>query len=268
MPVHLMWYDVALRLALAVMAGALLGLNRTERGMAAGLRTTLLVCVAAAASMIQVNLLLDLAGRPKDSFIMMDLMRLPLGILTGMGFIGGGAILRRGNMVTGVTTAATLWLATVLGLCFGGGQHWLGLGTLGIAVVILWGLKWLESRIKQERRATLTLNVGEGGPTDDDVRTGLESAGYRIASWDAAYFQTGGLRRRRVGCEVHWFGLPSDERTPGFVRNSPRRGAYCRYDGKSEKSVLPPYVTADRASPLPVHRSQRIKARKGRDFVY
>src|SRR5580704_14441663 len=112
MPITIDWPEIALRLALAIIAGMLLGINRTERGMAAGLRTTLLVCLAAAVSMIQVNLLLGVAGKPPDSFVMMDLMRLPLGILTGMGFIGAGAILRRGEMVTGVTTAATLWLAT------------------------------------------------------------------------------------------------------------------------------------------------------------
>src|SRR4051794_37903840 len=109
MPLTIGWTEIALRLALAILAGTLLGINRTERGMAAGLRTTLLVCLAAAASMIQVNLLLALAGRPEGSFIMMDLMRLPLGILTGMGFIGAGAILRHGDRVAGVTTAATLW---------------------------------------------------------------------------------------------------------------------------------------------------------------
>jgi len=52
----------------------------------------------------------------------MDLMRLPLGILTGVGFIGGGAIFKKGDLVTGVTTAATLWMVTVIGLCLGGGQ--------------------------------------------------------------------------------------------------------------------------------------------------
>jgi putative Mg2+ transporter-C (MgtC) family protein len=58
---------------------------------------------------------------------MNDLMRLPLGILIGVGFIGGGAILRRDDIVVGVTTAATLWLVTVIGLCLGGGQLALGL---------------------------------------------------------------------------------------------------------------------------------------------
>ncbi len=67
---------------------------------------------------IQVNLLLTVRGKALDSYIVMDLMRLPLGILSGMGFIGGGAILRRDNMVLGVTTAATLWFVTVMGLAF------------------------------------------------------------------------------------------------------------------------------------------------------
>jgi len=106
MPLHIGWSDVALRLALTVVAGLLIGYNRTEHGKAAGLRTTLLVCLAASLAMIQVNLLLPMAGRASDSFVTNDLMRLPLGILTGVGFIGGGAILRRDNI--GVTTAATL----------------------------------------------------------------------------------------------------------------------------------------------------------------
>ena len=69
----------------------------------------MLVALAAAISMIQVNLLLPSAGKPSDSFVMLDLMRLPLGVLSGMGFIGAGAIVRRNDLVQGVTTAATLW---------------------------------------------------------------------------------------------------------------------------------------------------------------
>ena len=122
MPLTLQWDDIALRLVLTVIAGVLVGIDRSERGQAAGLRTTILVCLAASVAMIQMNLLMPTAGKTPESFATLDLMRLPLGILTGMGFIGGGAILRRGNMVQGVTTAATLWLVTVIGLCLGGGQ--------------------------------------------------------------------------------------------------------------------------------------------------
>ena len=62
------------------------------------------------------------AGKLPTSFMVLDPMRLPPDILSGMGFIGAGAIIRRDNLLLGVTTAATLRLLTVLGLCFGGGQ--------------------------------------------------------------------------------------------------------------------------------------------------
>jgi len=67
----------------------------------------MLVGLAASVAMIQANLLLPVAGKTSASFGVMDLMRLPLGILTGVGFIGAGAILKRGDLVTGMTTAAT-----------------------------------------------------------------------------------------------------------------------------------------------------------------
>src|ERR1700749_4874809 len=117
MPLTLTWSDIATRLVITIVAAVLIGYDRTEHGKAAGLRTTVLVCLAASVAMIQVNLLLPMAGKPAGSFITNDLMRLPLGILTGVGFIGGGAIIKRDDIVVGVTTAATLWAVTVIGLC-------------------------------------------------------------------------------------------------------------------------------------------------------
>ena len=96
MPQHLEWSEIALRLAIAAAASALIGFDRGERGRAAGLRTTMLVCLAATVAMIQVNLLLPMRGKVADSYVTLDLMRLPLGILSGIGFIGAGAIVRRG----------------------------------------------------------------------------------------------------------------------------------------------------------------------------
>ena len=118
MPTTVEWSDIALRLVLTILAGGLIGFNREEHGRAAGLCTMILVCLAASVSMIMVNRMLPMAGRDEHSFVMLDLMRLPLGILSGMGFIGAGAILRRGSAVVGVTTAATLWFVTMMGLCF------------------------------------------------------------------------------------------------------------------------------------------------------
>lgn len=122
MSTELGWSEIALRLILTLAAGVLIGLNRETHGRPAGLRTTTLICLAASISMIQMNLLLGITGKTPSSFAVMDLMRLPLGILSGMGFIGAGAILKKGTLVSGVTTAATLWFSTVMGLCLGGGQ--------------------------------------------------------------------------------------------------------------------------------------------------
>lgn len=162
MPLNPSWPEIALRLALTIVAGALIGANREARGHAAGLRTTMLVTLAASVAMIQMNLLLPVSGKTGASFSVMDVMRLPLGILSGMGFIGAGAILRRGELVTGVTTAATLWTATVIGLCFGGGQLALGAIATILATTILWLLKELDRRFIHVQRATLRLSAAAG----------------------------------------------------------------------------------------------------------
>lgn len=159
MPLYPTWGDIGLRLLLTLVAGAVIGLNRGVRGHAAGLRTTILVGLVASVAMIQANILLSVGGKTGGSFGVMDLMRLPLGILTGVGFIGAGTILRRGDMITGVTTAATLWVTTVIGLCFGGGQLALGVCATGLTVLTLWALVLLDIRIPRDHRAMLCLKV-------------------------------------------------------------------------------------------------------------
>ena len=155
MPIKLEWPEILVRLLITALAGFIVGLDRGERGRPAGLRTTMLVCLAASVSMVEVNLLLGVTGKAPDSFINFDPMRLPLGILSGMGFIGDGAIIRRDDMIRGVTTAATLWFVTVIGLCLGGGQMLLGLAGLVLALAVLWGLRWFEEASKQDRKAML-----------------------------------------------------------------------------------------------------------------
>ena len=217
MPLTVSWQDLVLRLALTLVAGTLFGTNRSERGRPAGLVTTVLVCLAASVAMIQTNLLLPMAEKPPDSFANLDLMRLPLGVLTGMGFIGGGAILRRGEMIRGVTTAATLWLVTIIGLCFGGGQLILGMAASALGLLTLWGLKKVEARLGQDRRATLILSSSEGGPTEETVRAHLLTAGCRIISWGVTYRMLDHKARRTVRCVVEWHGARIDVQPPASL---------------------------------------------------
>jgi putative Mg2+ transporter-C (MgtC) family protein len=226
------WTEIALRLFLTILAGTLIGINRGEHGRPAGLRTTLLVCLAASLAMIQTNLLLGTVGRKPDSFVTLDLMRLPLGILSGMGFIGGGVILKRDNLVMGVTTAATLWFVTVLGLCFGGGQIVLGLTALAIGMIVLSVLKWLEVWIPHDRQGTLNLTRGPDGPTDDDVFSIIRSAGFRVLSVgvtvDAAE------KRREYTCELRWRAALTETGEPAFLRALEQRPGVLRLRWKPQ----------------------------------
>ena len=222
------WKEIGVRLFLTVLGGALLGLNREEHGRAAGLRTTLLVCLAASLSMIQVNLLLGVAGKAHDSFVVMDLMRLPLGILSGMGFIGGGAILRKGELVRGVTTAATLWFVTVMGLCFGGGQLGLGIIALVLGMAILAGFKRLEKVAHQDCRARLALVADTRMPTEDYLRRVLTAAGYKLAIISVSIGEN--ATWKELHCELHWHGRSSETRPPAFLKSLTEEFRFQRAD--------------------------------------
>jgi putative Mg2+ transporter-C (MgtC) family protein len=215
MPLNLSWSEIALRLAIAFAAGALIGFNRTEHGRPAGLRTTILVCLAACVAMLQVNLLLPLAGRHPDSFVMNDLMRLPLGILTGMGFIGGGAILRKGDLVLGVTTAATLWFVTVIGLCLGGGQLGLGMVATVIGFLVLWVLRWLEEFMPRDQHGTLVILSGAMSPTEEEIRASLAADRYKVISAAKSYMEHGSQRELRF--EVQRRVRDNEVRAPQFL---------------------------------------------------
>jgi putative Mg2+ transporter-C (MgtC) family protein len=215
MSLELSWAEIALRLLLTVAASVLIGYDRSEHGKAAGMRTTLLVCLAAAVAMIQVNLLLPTAGKPSDSFITNDLMRLPLGILTGVGFIGGGAILRRDDIVVGVTTAATLWLVTVVGLCFGGGQLGLGIVASALGIFALQGLRWLESRLRQQIRTRLTVVIADNGLSESALRQRLSAAGLSVAGTRIIHNPSAGYRE--LIFELRQLRMAHDTATPPVV---------------------------------------------------
>lgn len=234
MPLTLDGYDMALRLTLTVLVGLLFGVNRNEKGRAAGLATTVLVGLAACVAMIQTNLLLGLAGKSPDSFITLDLMRLPLGILTGMGFLGAGVILRRGEVIRGITTAATLWLVTVISLCFGGGQLVVGSVASLLGLLILWGLKPLEAHLKRDHRATLILHSTEATPTEEEIRSRLLATQCRIVSWDVTHVLVEGEPRRVLRCGVERRGGRDDLQLPAAVEQLMQHPSVQRLRWKTE----------------------------------
>jgi len=133
--------SAVLRMLCALVVGAILGWEREHAGKAAGLRTHMLVTLGVTlATMVPTQIGMDTA----------DWSRVLQGILTGIGFIGAGAILklsRRGE-VRGLTTAASIWMTATLGIAVGAGQLALALAGAVVAFAVLWFLGWLERRVE------------------------------------------------------------------------------------------------------------------------
>lgn len=215
--------DIALRLLLTLIACLLIGFNRSERGRAAGVRTTTLVGLTSCLALVLANLLLVTRGKPSDSFVQLDMMRLPLGVLTGIGFIGAGAIVRRNEMVSGVTTAATLWFVTMLGMCFGAGQLGLGSVATALGLAVLWALRWVEELIAREQRATLTVwfDTAAGDDPEGELRGELSKSPYRVNSTAVSFTEAG--RCRCVKWMVAWRSRKGSADPPPLLQQWARR---------------------------------------------
>lgn len=218
MPITLTLSQVALRIALALVASFFIGYNRDEHGKASGIRTVMLVCLAATLAMLQANLLMNSTGKASNSFVVLDLMRLPLGILSGIGFIGAGAILHRNGLVQGLTTAATLWYVTVLGLLFGGGQLRLAIAATVIALFILWMMKYIERHFSTRHSGTLCIELhipNTSASPEPDLRALIHNAGFGIDRWSAQYI---GPSLHTITCELYWTSSKKEEpSTPSAI---------------------------------------------------
>jgi putative Mg2+ transporter-C (MgtC) family protein len=218
MPTVFTWYAIALRLLLTVIASGVIGFNRDEHGHTAGLRTNILVGLAACIAMVQANLLINSNGKATDSFVVMDTMRLPLGILSGIGFIGAGAIIKRGESAVGVTTAATIWFVTVMGLCFGGGQIGLGLAAFALCFVVLAVLKRLELSMSREQKGTLKIVVSADGPDQDELADLLKRAGLSLTNPSLCNEKTP-AQNRSFGWKLQWKGKPDETNPPRVIQD-------------------------------------------------
>lgn len=138
--------EIVGRLLIASLAGSVIGLERERLQWAAGLRTHMLVCVGSCLVIIvSAYGFNDVIGPG----VVLDPSRVAAQVVSGIGFLGAGTILLRGEIVKGLTTAASLWAVAAIGLAIGGGLYVPGLTTTVIVVVILAGLKPLEERVRE-----------------------------------------------------------------------------------------------------------------------
>ena len=130
--------EIISRLALAALLGSLVGLERERLLWAAGLRTHMLVCVGAC--LIMIVSAFGFADALTAQNVVLDPSRVAAQVLSGIGFLGAGTILLRGEVVRGLTTAASLWAVAAIGLAVGGGLYVASLATTVIVLIILAGV--------------------------------------------------------------------------------------------------------------------------------
>ena len=170
------WHDAAL-LLLAWFLGALVGAQREAQGRAAGLRTHTLVCGAAC--------LLTLVSQNNEA----DKGRIAAQIVSGVGFLGAGVILRKGVSVRGLTTAATIWTSAALGIAVGFGERMAALAVFATLLVLatLTLAKGLETRLRQSapREVILSVTVGRGKGQVAKVLAAITDSGAFVTGFES-----------------------------------------------------------------------------------
>ena len=136
------WEDI-LKLLLSVAIGGLIGAEREFRDKAAGFRTIIFICVGSTLFTVLSN---KLCGEGETN-------RITANIVTGIGFLGAGVILRAGDRIVGLTTASIIWISAAIGMGIGGNQYILSFMTTVIVLVILWIFPIFEEIIDKARES-------------------------------------------------------------------------------------------------------------------
>ncbi|HEY1514036.1 MAG TPA: MgtC/SapB family protein [Gaiellaceae bacterium] len=159
-------WDALLRLAIACGLGAAIGFEREIRDREAGIRTHLLVSLGSALFTIVSAYGFHAFLASGDNIVRTDPTRIAAQIVTGIGFLGAGAIIREGLSIRGLTTAATLWVVAAIGMACGAGYYWPAAAATLLTIFALWPLRILAYRLieqirPEENRLTVELKEGE-----------------------------------------------------------------------------------------------------------
>ncbi len=172
--------DFVIRLLVASLVGAVIGFERKYRAKGAGIGTHVLVAIGAALFMIVSQHGFD--GAPR-----FDAARVAAGVVSGIGFLGGGIILKQQNRVSGLTTAAGLWVTAAMGLAVGSGMYILGAAS--VLIVLLWAdITHLLTRKVGKRQVTISLTSNDKTALKDALQSlgkGVET--FSLSKHDAIY---------------------------------------------------------------------------------
>ncbi len=174
--------EIIARLLLGAIFGGIIGFERHIHGRAAGFRTHLLVCVASVLAMI-VSEYYHYLSVFDPSYVRADPGRIAAGAITGIGFIGAGVIIKMGFNVQGLTTAACVWIVSVIGLSLGSGLYLAGTVAFVITYLALWLLRAVEDRMPALSYKFMTVITG-GEVDEKSISTAIQKCGATISRMD------------------------------------------------------------------------------------
>jgi putative Mg2+ transporter-C (MgtC) family protein len=181
------YFEMALHLVVALAAGGIIGLERSYHGRPAGFRTHALVCLASSALMI----LTVYHGRWFEASslerVAIDPTRMAQGIMTGIGFLGAGVIMREGMTVRGLTTAASIWITAAVGVLIGVGFYFpAGIAT-ALTLIVLSVFRWIERRMPIEFYANLSVAfLRDSTLPEAKLRAMVQQHGFIVANMNYA----------------------------------------------------------------------------------
>jgi putative Mg2+ transporter-C (MgtC) family protein len=181
-PMILSEFDMILRLVMSFVAGGLIGLERSRRRQVAGLRTHILIATGA-------TLLMLLSIYIPQQFRSGDPGRIAAQVVSGIGFLGAGAIIRLGNSIRGLTTAASLWFVAAVGLAIGAGMYLVAAAAEALGIIALMFLYVFEKKIFPAERLKIMEISYKNDPMNSSisVREAMEiinKAGMFVLSTD------------------------------------------------------------------------------------
>jgi putative Mg2+ transporter-C (MgtC) family protein len=177
------YLTILLHLGLAVLAGGLIGLERTYHGRPAGFRTHTLVCTASSLLMLLTVYQWQLLANAPLETLRVDPTRMAQGIMTGIGFLGAGVIMKEGLTVRGLTTAASIWITAAIGILIGIGFYFpaivaslLTLGTLSL-------FRWIEAIMPTLYYARLRVRFKrQETPAESELRLLIGQQDFSVAN--------------------------------------------------------------------------------------
>ncbi len=173
--VDLLRLELLGRLVLATLLGGLIGLERERSGKPAGLRTNVLICVGATL-LTEISIVITHYGAP---ITQPDPARISAQIVSGIGFLGAGTIIQARGHVTGLTTAATLWVVAAIGIAVGGRAYVEAVGATALVLVILAPMSWVERTLEARRQSrAVAFQLRNVPGVVDRIQEVLDEAGF------------------------------------------------------------------------------------------